>query len=132
MKKNDAPAATKAAPKKSAAAVARREANIALAKERLILLQQKQRIAAMMRSKGHLGSDETLVALYEKDRDAAERQKEERRSVEFVDRLLASPYGEKAMQFVGPNGMAGHPTKVAFVLRNWLRTQGKTAEVWVA
>jgi len=132
MKKTAAPAPAAKAKKKSAAAVARREANIAAAQQRLALLQRRQRTAAEMRGKGIFGSDETLVALHENQRDEAERATEELRATEFVARLLASPWGEKAMRFVGKGGVVGCPMKVAYVLRNWLKTQGRTAEVWVA
>lgn len=109
---------------KSAKQLAKKAENEAKAKMRLVALQAQQRLCNEMRAKGHLGSERTLLRLVaEKD-----RSEEQRKAREFVESVLAGPHGKQIAQWMG-NRIKGEPTKVAMILRNYLRTQGYSKAV---
>ena len=104
---------------KSAKQIARKAENEAKAKMRLVALQATQRLCNEMRKQGHIGSEQTLLRIVaEKD-----RSEEQRKAREFVESVLAGPNGKQITQWMGSR-IKGEPTKVAMILRNYLRTQG--------
>lgn len=117
-KKDDAPVA-KAKRSKSAKQIAKREQNVREAEARLARLQAQQKMVNAMRSKGVTGTDQTIMRLV----DAEERNAEESKAKAYVDSVLTGPYGESVKRFMG-KGLTGQPTRVAMIVRNYLRTNG--------
>lgn len=104
---------------KTAAQKAKTEANIKAAQERLARLQNQQKMVNARRATGLLGSDNAIMRLI----DEEERKTETQRAKEFVESVLAGPYGEKIKKFMG-KGLNGEPTKVAQIIKNYMATQG--------
>lgn len=117
-KKDDAPVA-KAKRAKSAKQIAKREANVREAEARLARLQAQQKTVNAMRAKGVTGTDATIMRLV----DAEERNAEESKAKAYVDSVLTGPYGESVKRFMG-KGLSGQPTRVAMIVRNYIRTNG--------
>lgn len=117
--KTKEPAAPKAKKAKSASQRAKTEANIKAAAARLVALQAKQRLVNELRKQGIVGSDATILKVIgERDRKV-----ETDKAREWVATVLAGPHGERVKRFIG-NGLAGEPTRVAMIVRNYLHTQG--------
>lgn len=117
--KNDSTPAPKASKPKSAKALAKREQNVREAEARLARLQAQQRLVNAKRATGAVGSDATIMRLV----DAEERSAEEARAKNYVEAVLSGPHGERVKKWLG-KGIAGGPTRVAMIIRNYLQTNG--------
>lgn len=116
--KNESPVA-KAKKPKSAKQIAKREANVVAAANRLARLQSQQRLVNAARARGVVGTDAAIMRLI----DAEERTREEQIARQYVETVLAGPHGDRVRMFMG-RGIAGGPCKVAQIVRNFLSTQG--------
>lgn len=120
---------TKAEPKvratrvKTAAQKAKAAANIAAAELRLKQLQSQQKRCNELRKLGYIGPDTALLVVADEMDYAAQREQEERNARAYVDSALSGPHGARVQKFLG-RGLTGTPTKVAMIIRNYLKTQG--------
>lgn len=112
------------APKvKTAAQKAKAAANIAAAEARLKQLQAQQKRANELRKLGYIGTDTALLVVADDLDNAAQREQESKLAQQYVEIVLAGPHAARVQKFLG-RGLTGTPTKVAMIIRNYLRTQG--------
>jgi hypothetical protein len=105
---------------KSAAAVAKKAANIKAAEERLARLQAQQTLVNKYRAKGVVGSDNVILRLVEQE----EHQQAETRCREFVERAMAV-HGDRITKSLALNG---RPCQVAGRIRGFMKLNALTID----
>jgi hypothetical protein len=109
---------------KTAAQQARAAANIKKAQRRFEQLQRQQSVINAYREQtGSLLPEAAILVEVRQQQDKAERQAEEQKARQFVESVLNGPHAEQVKRFIG-RGLAGDACKIAFIIRNYLRTQG--------
>jgi len=114
--KNSGVVAVRAKKAKTPAQLAKKAANVQAAQERFNQLQARQTTANEMRSLGFMGTDADLIEIR-----AAQAQA--KRDQQYVLDVLAGSHGQRVSMFLGRR-FRGSPSKVANVVRNYLKTQG--------
>jgi hypothetical protein len=114
--KNSGVVAVRVKKAKTPAQLAKTAANVKAAQERFAQLQARQQAANEMRSMGYMGTDADLIEIRAAQAQAKLDQ-------QYVIDVLAGPHGKRVSQFLGRR-FRGSPTKVATVVRNYLKTQG--------